>query len=600
MADTQHEALARLPYIDAVVVYEGEIPLRRICEQVRDGSGLDFGAVPNTYFQRGTDVVAPTFPPPVGIDTLPTPEFDVAELNSYLKPVYLPVYVSKGCYWGKCKFCDYTKLYTPGQAKTHAWAVFRPVDTLVADIKEVTDRHGVDRVFLISDAISPKYYRQLSESVIASGLEVEFLSYCRVEKTYDLAFFQLLHRAGVRHLIFGVEATDDRILKLIDKGNTVHDVRRSIRYATVAGINVIFNLIPDYPTITLDEVERTLGFIRDNIDFIYRLNCHFFNLSANSSIVDEADEHGITVEKDRYVQTNHGVHSLGFTREAGLTPAEAARVRRVFGMVTSDIELYRRTRHLLAKTRHEGFNWGAAEFVLAEEAQVYRVPFDPAQPSLSGDLPVFERQSESVEILASPPTQRYLRTSAPLRAILEVAERQNGFFSLQDIVALTTDAEGGEHFDVSSESALQTAQTLLQEGFIRSMYHPWLGGRSQHWADTLLTGNGGRREAPREKPAGPTKRRDRWRAPDRREILRSTAMLAAVDRAITDKDVDISEDELQRSANAFRASYDLHSAADTRVWLEANGMTDDDLETYVSRCVALEKLRSASGEDGAA
>lgn len=485
MTDAQRHALLRLACVDAVVVHEGEVPLLEMCRQLASAQRIDFSRVPNTYHRNDAgDVCAPVWHDPPNMSALPPPRFDEDGLAMYVEPRMLPVYVSKGCYWGKCKFCDYTKLYTPGQAKTQAWSVFRPVDDLVADMETLARRHGIGSFYLVSEAITPSYYVKLSRAILARRLRVELSSYCRVEKTYDYDFFRLLYQAGVRALTFGVEATQDRVLALIDKGNTVADIRNTIRGASAAGIEVIFNLIPDYPTITWAEVERTVGFLRDNIDFIGRLNHQFFDLSANSIIAEEEESHGLSVEKSQNIQTQHGIHSLAYVRKRGLTPAQLRRVRTLFDHLAADIVVYRKTVDLVNRTRSAHFDWNRATFLLAGDIESFQLAFDPSAPVTVDGVARFERLASPVLILASREINRHVSCSPAVSAIVDVATAQ-GLFSVDDILRRV-----GEIWKLASVEALrrpmiQCLESLLEEGFIDEIFHPWQGAPSKKVAAML-------------------------------------------------------------------------------------------------------------------
>ena len=475
LADEQKYALANLPYVSAVIVSEGEVPLLHICEQLKSRGSIDWSGIPNTFCRVEQEVRAPSWHLPPPIADLPPPEFDHESLQLYLaNELTLPVYVSKGCYWGKCKFCDYTKLYTPGQSKGPAWATFRPVETLVRDMASLQRLHGVDRFYLVSDAIPPKYYKELANAIISSGLRVRLNSYCRVEKTHDFAFFELLGRAGVESLTFGVEATEDRILKLIDKGNTVLDVRKSIRFAHAAGVKVFFNLIPDYPTITWDEIQNTVRFIRENVDYIWRLNPQFFALSTNSQIANEQEEHGLVVDTDRLVGTNHGVHSLPFVRNRGLSPEQLSQVHELFPRLAADMVLYQRTRHLVRLASADGFDWRRAEFMLTKEFQLCELNFDPLSPTRENGQTHFERLRDPQVFLYSPTTGRWVRHTPTIARIIHVGAAK-GVFSIGDVATGIPEGDNVVEGYLEDET-IQSVMDLLADGFIERVFHPWLGG----------------------------------------------------------------------------------------------------------------------------
>jgi hypothetical protein len=475
LKDGQLRALAALPIVDAVTVYEGERPLRDVCRQLRARGDVDFSQIPNTYGRREGGITEARFDVPIDIGALPTPAFAEADLPDYLRPVSFPVYVSKGCYWGRCKFCDYTKLYTPGQAKSLSWARFRPVPRVVADIERLMEAHGAESFLLISEAISPKFYREFAGAMVARDLGARFWSYCRVEKGQDFAFFRHLHRAGVRALTFGVEATEDRILKLIDKGNTVADVENSIRCAHAAGIAVHFNVIPDYPTITWPEVERTVEFIRHNIDFIDQLSYQFFDLSANAIILDELADHGLTVDGASLAQQNHGMHCLDFARTAGLTEPQAAEVRRLFATLSSRIDVYRRSRDLVARMQCAGFDWREARFVVGDDFWMSPLPFDPSRPVRGQDGSVhFIKLAEPVLVLGSPTTRHHLTSSPAVRLILDAA-RARGILTVDDVLATLPGTVAPDDVAACRPAIERCLEALVHEGFVTSLFHPWMG-----------------------------------------------------------------------------------------------------------------------------
>ena len=458
MTDAQKCSISQLKYVDALIVHEGEVPLVELCAQLRNGGKPDFEKVPNSYYDSDGKVQHPVWHKPPAMSALPCPEFNGDELSMYLAPRILPVYVSKGCYWGRCKFCDYTKLYTPGQAKGLAWATFRPTGKLVDDIKLLRKRYGTTVFYLVSEAISPSYYTRLAKEILKQRIDVRLSSYCRVEKTFTADFFSLLHKAGVRSLTFGAEATEDRILALIDKGNTVSDIRKTIRLAHASGIHVKFNLIPDYPTITWQEVQNMLSFITDNIDFIDEINPQFFDLSSNSIILQE--------------QEQHGIHSIAFERKTGLTPVQLQSTRDAFQVLEGELKSHRRIRDLLNLVSMPKFDWQRASFVLTANLESIELFFNPLEPKRSDGRNIFPRLSEPVLVLSDTRSRRRLVCRPVVAAILETSAKLS-VFTIGDVLQLMP--ELNEFSDKSSTIDLlqRCLVVMLRNGMIADIMHPW-------------------------------------------------------------------------------------------------------------------------------
>ena len=169
-------------------------------------------------------------------NNLPAPEFDDEELGLY-RDLALPVYVTRGCYWGKCTFCDYVKLYTPGQPRVLA----RDAEKVVEDVKLLQSKHRVFRVRLITEAIPPKWCREFSRAIIANRVRASFWTYLKNEPKEVLTqeLFELMKRAGIDDVTCGVESISDRVLAVIVKGTTVEDITDNFEMMRRADIRAV-------------------------------------------------------------------------------------------------------------------------------------------------------------------------------------------------------------------------------------------------------------------------------------------------------------------------------------------------------------------------
>lgn len=103
------DALPRVPAIfdlfDSAVVFDGEVPLLRLLEAL-DGDG-DLSHVPNLIYRDGSRIRVNERKPQEKIRDMPLPDFDGLPLQRYLAPqLVLPLLTARGCYYGKCAFCN--------------------------------------------------------------------------------------------------------------------------------------------------------------------------------------------------------------------------------------------------------------------------------------------------------------------------------------------------------------------------------------------------------------------------------------------------------------------------------------------------------------
>ena len=351
--------LARLPDVDGVILYEGELPLARLCRAVARRESLD--SVPNLVRALPDGTIArAASAKPIHPNELPTPEFDEGELRLYRRRT-LPVFVTRGCYWGKCTFCDYVKLYTPGQPRVQA----RDPRRVVEDVRLLRARHGTTRFRLITEAIPPKWCREFCQTIIASQVSASFWTYLKNEPRTVLTqeLFELMKRAGIDDVTCGVESTSDRVLSVIVKGTTRENITDNFEMMRRAGIRAVFNVIPDYPTTTHEEALDGLDYIVRHRDLIGSVNFQMFDLSVKSSIAGCPERYGLELPAGKdFVESPHGAHSLRFRRTAGLTSGQQRALRAAYEQTRRDIAIYHATVRNRERIAARGFDWRGASF----------------------------------------------------------------------------------------------------------------------------------------------------------------------------------------------------------------------------------------------
>jgi anaerobic magnesium-protoporphyrin IX monomethyl ester cyclase len=91
--------------IDSAVSFEGEVALLELVRTIDEGR--DLSTVPNLMYREGAQVRVNEPKDPEPVERLPVPDFSGLPLDLYLAPeLVLPVWASRGCYWGRCAFCN--------------------------------------------------------------------------------------------------------------------------------------------------------------------------------------------------------------------------------------------------------------------------------------------------------------------------------------------------------------------------------------------------------------------------------------------------------------------------------------------------------------
>lgn len=268
------------------------------------------------------------------LDSLPLVNFD--GMNLYEKPL-LPVMVNKGCYWGKCSFCDYILMGDLGGLRY----ISRSVEIVFNEIKSLRERYPDFGVNLISDAVPPKFYKELAIRANQEDFPLHTSSYMINNKNLTEDFFIEASKARIGTIVFGTESTNDRVLSLMKKQGRRQDILTNFRLAQRYGISIKVNLIPNYPTSTFQEAMQTVNDISFFQDSINKLAVFKFYLSANTQMDREPENYQLEIDNDiPYLKTKHnGFHSKEFSNKTGMSVEEEEKIYYVLKNIQSYCDL---------------------------------------------------------------------------------------------------------------------------------------------------------------------------------------------------------------------------------------------------------------------
>ena len=264
---------------DSVIVHEGETALLGLVKYLEGGAGIE--EIPNLIYKDGSEIkVNKISSKGEDINTLPTPTFDGFPLDKYLSPeLIIPVLSSRGCYWGRCTFCDHSFGYS-GKYRP------RDVDLLYNDIASLKEKYKTDFFTFQDEGLSPKFISDLSDRIIENNLEISWLADSRFESVLSPDSFNKMSKAGCKMLYLGLESANERVLGCMDKGIKMDNVIDICRYSTDAGIwNHLF-LIFGFPTETPKEAKETMDFILQNNDVIRSVAYGSFQLTKHSKVYE--------------------------------------------------------------------------------------------------------------------------------------------------------------------------------------------------------------------------------------------------------------------------------------------------------------------------
>ncbi len=248
MGKTTHQLF---PFVDYVVSGYADHFIAELCNKIFIyGKNMPAQEVPNLVFapvSREMD-----YPQTrehcesrnhINLAELPVPDYhdyfkklnSSEKLNGSILPG-IPIESSRGCYWGKCKFCGLKQNFA--YRKKDWEQVYNEIVTLTAEHKT--------RKFMFCDNSVP--FNKLSgmlDQLIHNRLDLQIWGEIRVElKKKD---FKKMREAGVIFLQVGIESLNDNLLDCMNKGSTMLQNIQLIKWARQYGIYLTWALMYNFP-----------------------------------------------------------------------------------------------------------------------------------------------------------------------------------------------------------------------------------------------------------------------------------------------------------------------------------------------------------------
>ena len=273
------------PYADGLMTGDGELAIVKLAQHLA-GQIPESGVFGMLYKAEENTVRSAPDAPKLKMEETALADFSDVDFSLYYSPeIVLPFQFSKGCYWGKCAFCDYYY----GQQCFDIKSVERACD----EMAYFKSTYGISHFLFIDEAIPPAYYRRFAEELLKRKLQVSYYSFARLEHGFTEETLKIMRASGCRILMWGYECSAPRLLKMMNKGIDPETRLSIMRASHNAGIwnNALF--IIGYPTETPEEIENTLNIIKNNRDFINSCTPSNFSLKKNAVIMQDAEHNGV-------------------------------------------------------------------------------------------------------------------------------------------------------------------------------------------------------------------------------------------------------------------------------------------------------------------
>ncbi len=289
--DTLPEIEGLWQWFDSAVVYEGESAYLQLTEAVK--SGGDFAKLPNLIYKDESGIHVNTEVCAETLSELPPPDFDGLPLEKYFVPhLILPYLATRGCYYGRCTFCDHFQGYVEGFRT-------KQVDQIVEEIKFLKDKHGTRYFHFTDESYPPALFQKLSRKLIDDKLDIAWTTHMRFEESLlEEKVWQNVAESGCKYLHFGYESGNQRVLKLMDKSTKLDAIETNLRMSSEAGIwNHLMGFF-GFPGETNEEADDSKAFVEKNSAHIHSLGFMTFVLGKYSPVAFEPEKYGVSYYKN--------------------------------------------------------------------------------------------------------------------------------------------------------------------------------------------------------------------------------------------------------------------------------------------------------------
>ncbi len=298
---------------DSMICYEGEHPIVWLTEALDGKRKME--DVPNLIYreENGNIRINETYQEKVS--ELPPPDFEGIPWDKYFSPERLVPYLgTRGCYWGKCTFCDHGAGYIDQFRAKHA-------DQIVEELAHLKKTCNTKHFLFTDESFPPALFKKLPPIMIEKKLDIYWTTLIRFESSLlEPEVWELAAESGCRSLYFGLESANQRIISLVKKDTNISAAVTNLSEAKRVGIWSHVMAFYGFPTETEEEAGDTREFLLKNQDIIHSVEMYFFVLYKHAPVMKMADELKIAV-KD--IPDHDFALDYYYTPESGQTIEEA-------------------------------------------------------------------------------------------------------------------------------------------------------------------------------------------------------------------------------------------------------------------------------------
>ncbi|MBI4229610.1 MAG: radical SAM protein [Planctomycetes bacterium] len=306
------DALVPDPW-DIVVKGEGEETLAELVAALEAKRPLD--GIRGVLFKRDGQIVEnPPCPLIPDLDVLPFPARHLYPNIRYSYPDAMehpvqPIFTSRGCP-ANCTYCQTKNIFTR-KFRVHS------ARYVVDEIEECVNKYGAREIHIWDDNFTTRKDRvlEIRDEIKRRGIRVKFAFPNGLRADYiNFEVLKALVDMGAYSISFGIESGNDKVLKFIEKGESLDRVRQSVRWAQQVGLEVWGFFMLGFPIDTRETMQDTIDFAKElDVDVA---KFHILQPYPGSKVYYQLEEMGLITNRN---YEDYGIHTRPVHKLPGLT-----------------------------------------------------------------------------------------------------------------------------------------------------------------------------------------------------------------------------------------------------------------------------------------
>lgn len=282
------EEVLQRDFVDIVVRREGEETLNLLYSAIKEN--VDYTKLLGISFRDNHRIVQNPSAPLTDLNLLPP--FPYHLFAKYPRYNFGFILSARGCPYD-CIFCSQRLISGRLYRYVSAERVIEELDLLI-------NKYNQKSIIFVDDnfVVNKERTKRLCNLMYENKFHNKADFHCQTRgDAIDAEILQFLKMAGFKYIDFGIETASERLMKLINKGETVEDNARAVILAKKFGLQVTATFILGLPTETKEERRQAYSLAKKlNVDYARFNNATPYPGTKLFKIATE--ENRLYIEKD--------------------------------------------------------------------------------------------------------------------------------------------------------------------------------------------------------------------------------------------------------------------------------------------------------------